>query len=709
MISHAFWQRRFAASAGVLGTQLTLNGTPFTIVGVGPAKFSGVWLEAPTDVWIPLAMQKQVSYSQNYSAWGSFDPAKPWIDQEDVAWLDLIVRAAPGQFEQAQTAFNTWFQQELARKSESIANPEERRLLLDQSLVLEPFGRGQSNLREHFATPLFALMVMVALVLLIACANTANLLLARATSRRREMAVRLSLGASRRRLIQQLLTESFLLTSIAAAAGLLLASWTSQLLVRMTLGPEAPPLAVELDGRVLAFTLLIAVATGILFGLAPAFRATRVELSPALKTATKSVHGGSRFHAPKLLVASQVAVSLLLVVGAALFARSLRNLMQVDLGFEREHLLSVWINPRVAGYTNEQGLALYQRLVDGVEALPGVRSATVSMCGLVSGCRSRSDAKISGYESSPGEDVLVQENRVGDGYFSTVGMRLLEGRDFNRQDTQGSPLVAIVNEAMVRRYFQGRGAIGQRFGYDEPDVEIVGVVQDARVNSVQEAAVPMAFYPLQQRPVFAGTLDVRTAGDPQWIVAEVTKTVAAVDPNLPVERVTTIEEQVSGDLNQERLVAQLTSTFGLLALGLACFGLYGVMSYAVARRTSELGLRMALGAPRSHVLWMVFRESLWLVLAGLALGLPLVLAASRLIAGMLFQVSANDPATLAAATVVLMIVAAIAGYVPALESLAGGSAGGAALRVTSQSAKAKRRAEGHAEVPEGTVTRRSKL
>jgi predicted permease len=380
------------------------------------------------------------------------------------------------------------------------------------------------------------------------------------------------------------------------------------------------------------------------------------------------VHSGSRLNAAKLLVASQVALSLLLVVGAALFARSLRNLLHLlhlELGFDREHLLSVSFSPHLSGYTNEQFPALYTRLIESVEALPGVRSASVAMCGLISGCRSRADVKITGYESSPGEDVLVQENSIGDGYFSTVGMRLLSGRDFDSRDTKTSPRVAIVNEAMVRRYFQGRNAIGQRFGYDQPDTEIVGIVEDARVNEVQEAAQPMAFRSMRQTPPFATSLEVRTSGDPRQAVAEVTRTITAMEPNLPIERVTTAEERVDANLNQEKVVAQLTSAFGLLALGLACFGLYGVMSYAVARRTPELGIRMALGAPRSHVLWMVFRESLGLVLAGLALGLPLVLAVSRLVSSLLAGITAHDPATLAAAALVLIAVAAIAGYIPA--------------------------------------------
>ena len=664
VVSHGYWRRNFGAAPDILGRGLTLNGSHFTIVGVGPPGFSGVWLESPVDAWIPVMMQADVRYMQNFSSNGGHEE-KPWAPQEGILWLDFIVREGPSSGGAVSAAINVAFQQTVAREAEGIGDPAERRLFLDRSLVLEPFGRGLSNLRERFAGPLAALMAMVALVLLIACANAANLLLARAAGRQREIAVRLSIGAGRRRLIQQLLTESFLLVAIATAIGLSFAHWAGDLLVRMTIEATGPtPIPVGVDARVLGFTILLSLATGVLFGLAPAFRTTRVELAPALKATARNVHGGSRLSPAKLLVASQLALSLLLVAGAGLFARSLHNFMRLDLGFDRVHVLTVGLEFGASGYPLERLPGIYQRLVERVEAVPGVRSAAVAMCGLMSGCRVRSDVKISGYQPRLGEQVAVQENRVGANYFSTVGMRLLDGRDFDSRDTASSPRVAIVNQAMARQYFSGRLAIGEKFGDDKPDIEIVGIVEDARVNSVREAAAPMAYYPMQQG-VYYGSLEVRTAGYPQWMIAEVRKAVSEVEPNLPVGRITPLVQRVDSNLNQERLVVMLSSLFGVLALGLAAFGLYGVMSYAVSRRTAELGLRLALGSPRSLVLWMILKESLLLILLGLAVGLPVVLAASRLISGMLFDVNPHDAATLSAAVLILAVVAVLSAWAPA--------------------------------------------
>ncbi|MGH9217940.1 MAG: ADOP family duplicated permease [Vicinamibacterales bacterium] len=677
VISDALWRRRFGGTPDVLGREITLNGAPFAIVGVGPAGFTGAWLESPVDVWIPLMMQAEVRYTQNFSAENA-DFLKPWVPQDGLRWLELVVRAAPRRLHWLDlvranrpngpeaAALNAVFRPALLARLDAISDPELRALTLDRRLVLEPFARGSSTLRDRFTAPLFALMAMVGLLLLIACANTANLLLARATSRQREMAVRLSIGASRARIVSQLLTESVLLASVAALVGLAIAPLASELLVRMTIGIESGPLpfSVGIDQRVLLFTVAITLVTSFLFGFAPAWRATDVSLSTALKATGRTTHQGARLSLPKVLVVAQVALSLLLAVGAGVFVRSFGNLVALPLGFNQS-VLWVSISPSLGGYREPELAGLYARIIERAESLPGVESATLAMCGVMTGCRSSADGVvITGYASQPEEQVVVQENRVGPRYFSTVGMTIVGGRDFTAADFGSDAPIAIVNEAMVRKYFKDRNPIGERFGGDTPDVEIVGVVRDARVNAVREAATPMVFYPLDSTPPFVGSMQVRTSADPGTTAAALRKAIQEIEPNLPVDRVIPISELAAGTLRQERLIARLASVLGVLALGLACLGLYGLMSYAVKQRTAELGVRFALGAPRPRVLWMVFRESLVLMIAGLLIGMPLVLVASRLVGTLLFGVTATDPAIIGGAMAVLLTVGATSSYLP---------------------------------------------
>jgi predicted permease len=664
VISHGFWLRRFGAAATAIGRGLILNGAPVTIVGVAPPGFAGVWLESPADVWIPLTLQHEVHYAQNFSD-DNADADQPWLPQVGIRWLDVIGRARPGD-QHTVAAVKTAYQQAIGREAEVMSDPERRALLLRKRVAIEPFDRGLSNLRGRFAAPLVTLLCMAVLILLIACANTANLLLARAASRQREIAVRLSIGASRGRVVQQLLTEGVLIVAIAAVVGLLGARWAADLLVASALGTStaAPPFPVGLDLRVLGFAAFTSLVTVLLFGLAPAFRGARINMAMALKASAAGIRGAARLRSQKLLVAVQIALSLLLIVGAGLFVRSLQNLSHVELGFDREHVVSVWINPHAAGFPAARLPGLYRSLIERLEAVPGVHSAAVAVCGLANGCSSTSDIHVEGYNQRAGEAVRVQVNQVGPRYFATVGMRLLAGRDFDGRDSATSPKVGV-NRAVVQRYFTDRDAIGRRFGYGRADTEIIGVVEDARVNRVQDSAPPMAYFPLTQRFVDAGAIEVRAVGDPRALVDEVRKTVNDVDASLPIERVTTLSEQVNRNVNQERLVAGLASLFGTLALGLACFGLFGVMSYAVTRRSTEFGVRLALGARPASVLWMVFRESLALVLLGLAVGLPAVFVESRLLSGLLFGLPSTDSATVAGATSVLVMCAALACLLPA--------------------------------------------
>lgn len=667
VISHGCWQRRFGSSPEVIGQEMSLNGQRVAIVGVAAVGFSGIYLETPTEVWLPLAMQHEIRAPLAYSADGA-DASKPWMPQDRIRWLEVIVRAPAGSKSATEARLDAVFQQQLAQRAESIGNPEERRLFLEKRLALDPFAGGLSVVRQQFLTPLYALLAMATLVLLIACANTANLMLAKASGRRREMAMRMTLGAGRGTLLRQLLTESLLLVSIAALAALVIGHWTANILVRMAT-PAAPgvvPFPAHVDARVLAFTAGVALLTAVLFGMIPAVKACRVEPMEALKAGARSISGGFGGSMPRLLVMMQVALSFVLVVGTGLLARSLQNVLSIHLGFEQEHVLSVTIDSRMAGYEEVAQLqGLVQRLLDRVTGMPGVQSAAIASCGIMTGCRNAEDGlTVEGYESHPGEQVLVVNNVVTPGYFETAGLRLLAGRAFDDRDGQNSPLVAVVNESFVRRYFGRTQPIGKRFGY-KLDQQIVGIVENARVLNVKEEPEPMAFFPLQQRPSGVHSIDIRSTGDPRHLAAAVRRAIAEVEPELPIVSIATLTERVSNNLSLERLFLSLSSVFGALALGLAGLGLFGLLSYAVARRTAEFGIRIALGAPQPVVLWGVLRESLLLSFVGVAIGLLLVFAGSGPIRAVLFDVNPFDGATILAAISLLVAVAALAGLLPA--------------------------------------------
>lgn len=663
VITDDFWRRQFGADPAVVGRELTLNGSRFTVIGVTPPAFKGVWLETPVDAWIPLAMQADVRYIGNFSA-ANASLDQPWMPQEGIRWLEVLLRADRTDGAEA-AALNTVLRQQLLEEADQVTDAERRRQILGQSIALEPFGRGASALRDRFRAPLFFLMAMVALLLLVACVNTANLMLARASARRREMAVRFALGAGRRRVISQLLTESVLLSALAAAVGLAITPLAGELLVRMTMGLEAGPLpfAVSVDARVLVFTTALALGTSLLFGLVPALRASDPALAGTLKANARSVRSGARLNLQKGLVVAQVALSLVLVAASALFLRSVNNLAAVPLGYDPGHVVSASMSPRFGGYAPEDLGALYERVLGRVRGLPGVDAAAIGTCGLMTGCRSSAHGiVIEGYEPGAGEAIAVQENHVSDGYLRAAGFTLVSGRDFTARDHGAA--VTIINESMARRYFADRDPIGQRIGRDVLDTRIVGVVKDARVNSVREAVTPMMLFPLGEPPPYVGALLVRTRTDPGTIVATMRRAVLEVEPGLPLDRVTTVAALAAASYRQERLVARLTTVLGLIALGLACLGLYGLMSYAVKQRTPELAIRFALGAPRSRVLWMVFSDSLTLMIAGLLIGVPLIALVSSLVGSMLFEVHGTDPLVIGGAMAVLLIVGAASSYVP---------------------------------------------
>jgi predicted permease len=666
MLTHGFWTRRFAADPAIVGQTLSLNGNAMTVIGVAPESFQGVEVGRVVDVFLPVTMKAQLTPTWNeLTDWRS-------------RWLSVFGRVPSGRSrEQATAAINVVYAQALQEDVKTLGHftAERRTQFLAKKVSLLPGVSGVSSLREQVTTPLVVLMGMVGLVLLIACANVANLLMARATARQKEVAIRLSLGASRGRLVRQLLVESVVLSLLGAAAGALLATWTGDLLLRaLPFENVSRVLHSEPDLRVGLFTLVVSVATGIVFGLAPALQLTRPGVASTLKDEAASVIGGAGGRLRRGLVIAQVALSLLLLVGAGLFARSLYNLRVLDPGFRSERLVVFSLDPALSGYDEKGVQAFAVRLQEELRGVPGVANAAPTTGSLMSNSVWSRTVKIEGRERKEGEDWNPQTNGVAPGFMDTIGFAIVAGRDFAPTDTAGAPKVVVVNQAFVRYYLQGANPIGLRIGWGRPtdtyELEIVGVVKDARINNMRDEVPRMVYVPLAQEEHVSGfAFYVRTALPEQAVIPAVRQAAARLDPQIPIYDLKTMETEISESLFAERMVAVLSAAFGLLATLLAAVGLYGVMSYSVARRTREIGIRLALGAPRERVLTMVLREVGVLGAWGLGLGLPLALALSRLLSAQLFGLPPHDPLTLACATVLLACVTVLAGLVPARRAM----------------------------------------
>ena len=667
VISHGYWQRQFAATPDVVGRQIVVNGTAITIVGVAEASFTGLWTETPVDLWLPLSIQHALHYRMNVSASNS-NLRQPWMPQTGISWLNVIGRVAGGDVAGVRPALEAAYRPGLLQYADEVFGNESeiRTLVLAQRLQVLPFSRGFSGLRSRFSDALVLLAALVVMVLLVACANIANLLLARGVARQREVAVRASLGATRLRLARQSLTEGVVLAALGGAAGLVMGGWISGLLAGMVLdtSPDLLPPGFSPDLRVVGFTALVSLATVLVFGVVPAFRFTRTDVQAALAAGGRGSVGHASLRGMRPLVAAQLALSLLVVVAAVLFGRSLVNLSQFDPGFDRHQLVAVGIDPPLSGYSQEQIPSLHQRLLDAVGAIPGVTSAAVSMMDLGGGGQAIRDFQFEGYQSGPIERES-QWNQVGPRYFSTTGMALVEGREFDERDTAQRPPVAVVNEAVVRRYFGGRSPLGKHLGEDRPDTEIVGVVRDANVRALRETPIPTIYLSSQRLPVIARSLVVRVSGDPGRMVPLIQQAVERSEPNLLIYNVRTLDEQLERNVAQETIVAYLASAFGIVALLMACLGLYGVLSYMVARRTHETGVRLALGATSFEVMQAVVREGMSVVVVGMGAGVALALWAGRFVETLLFEVSPADPRTYVAIVATLGAVALAACYVPA--------------------------------------------
>ena len=667
VLSYQYWTTRFASDPAIVGKKILVNNYPLTIVGVSAPGFIGLDPAGGPQIRVPIQMKPLMT------------PGWDDIGERRSQWIHTFARMKPGYTVQsAQASLQPLFMQilrdELTRPEMRDTTPYSRQKFLNRKVVVEPAANGYSYLRRSYSTALIVLMCMVGLVLLIACFNVANLLIARALARQKEIAVRLAIGASRGQLLRQLLVESLLLSLAGGAAGLFLAiAIVRGLLSFLPTGSSPLMLSATPDPRILAFNAALAVATGLLFGLAPAFQAMRLDLWSTLKDVVGVVSGaGGSVKLRKGLVIAQVAFSFLLLAGAGLFVKTLSNLERAQTGFhDLDNLVTFQMDAALNGYSLPRVQAFYQQALEAIRGLPGVKSAAFAFVPVLSGNEWDSTMGVEGHQSKDGEDMQAYMNGVSSGYWQAMGVKLLEGRDFDQRDTGSKINVAIVNRAFATHFFGGRSPIGRHVGFgDGPksklDIEIVGVAQDSLYEGPREGVHRQVFVPYAQSDFPASiTVYVRTSANPPAMFGALRRKIAELDSSMPIYEMKTLQKQLDDTLATERLIAILSAAFGILATILAAIGLYGVMAFVVARRTKEIGLRMALGAPRSGVVWMVLKESLLLVGIGLAIGVPSAFLLSRYVSSQLYSVKPTDVWTAAAALSILAAVAAGAGFLPA--------------------------------------------
>jgi macrolide transport system ATP-binding/permease protein len=663
VLGYNFWRKNFSGDPQALGKSITVNRVPFTIIGVAPPEFYGIQPGSVADIWVPVSQAVSLGAQ----------PATSFTDR-GYWWLAMMGRLRPGVTQkQARAALNLT----LARESSYGLKPAPTADETPQ-IELSPAAKGLDSLRSQFSEPLHLLFAAVGLVLLIACANVAGLLMARAVSREREICVRLAVGAGRKRLVRQLFTESLLLALGGGAAGLLFAVWGSHALLVMASPPGQPiPLHVGISPLVLTFTLGLSIATAVFFGLAPALRATKVDLNSGLK---ENPGGGlaasrSRLAFRKTLVIAETALSMLLLVGGGLLVRTLVNLESQSLGFNPHHVLLFDLDPTEVGYKGKRLLAFYEELLGRIRTLPGVESASISTHSPLSfGGSNGWGLEAEGKSPKAHARTSVYFDNISTGFLSTMGIPLLAGRDFGVQDTATSPKVALINRTMARDFFGGTNPVGRWLsrGDKQPKITVVGVVGDTNYYSLAEPRPPVLYLldAQQQLADLGGRgFEVRTQGDPRGFVAAIRAALAHMNRNIPLSNIRTQEDQMADSLSQQRLFARLSGFFAALALLLVSIGVYGLMAYAVTQRTHEIGIRMALGAEPGRVIRMVFKESLVLVLVGAAAGIGLALATTRLLRSLLFGLRPDDPGTIIISAAVMIVVASAATYLPARRAM----------------------------------------
>lgn len=672
VISYDYWQRRFGGKTNVLGTPVRLYGAALTIIGVAAPGFHGETVGENPDLWVPMMMQPLVM------------PGRDWIHEDlsksidKVMWLHVFGRLKPGiTAARAQAEMSVLFKNIIEESYPKTLSADVRKSLLDQSIKVHPARTGAFGGRNELSQQLLVLLVVAGLVLLIACANVANLLLARATARYKEVGVRLSLGAAKGRLVRQFLTESILLSGLGGVAGIVLAFVAARTLLLLFSKPDSPlQLSTAFDWRVLLFMLGITLFTGILFGLAPAFRGTRVDISESLKESGRSVTDtGKRMTFAKSLIAVQIAISLLLVSGAGLFLRTLWNLQSVALGYSKERLLLVRIDAVTAGYKDAQRPTLYNEIADRLRTTPGVRGVTYSENGFFSGTESGDPVDVEGFVHEKKDDPKARFDQIGPGYFSTIGVPMLLGREIGPRDTTDSLRICVINEAFAKRFFAGRNPVGKHvtdtYGGARLTMEVVGVAKNLRDHWLREDVPPRFYVPVAQGDGGIAPsiyLEIRTTGDADRMLNSIRKQILQINADLPITMARTVYDLVNAQNKLPRTIAQLCSIFGTIALALAATGLYGVLSYSVTRRTNEIGIRMALGAGKGSIVRMILQETGLMIVLGMVAGVGATLGAMRLVAARLYGLSAMDPLTIGAALAILSVVALAASYVPAVRA-----------------------------------------
>ncbi|WP_263350784.1 ABC transporter permease [Acidicapsa acidisoli] len=664
--SYAWFQRHFQGDPSALGKVIRIQSHDYTLVGVARPGFFGVTVGQSADLFIPLSMEKEIS------------PGWNGLDNKFFQSLYLIGRLKPGVTAAEATAETNLLYKQIIRGFLG-PQPSQKQLadIQHASVELTPGGHGVPRLSNFFSLPLKILMAIVALVLLIACANIANMLLARGVARTREVALRMALGASRQRIVLQLLTESMLLALIGAAAGIALAWKAGAYLLNMALAsPDPVPVDVTPDLPVLGFTLAVTVLTALLFGTLPAFRSTQLEFSPALKDGRGSSAARTRSMLSRSLIVGQVALSVLLLIAAGLFIRSLANLASVDTGFDKRNVLIFFLDSSTANlphHTPEEirSVHLQEQIESRIQTLPGVQSTSFAFFTFNGGAWT-DQVLFQGIPRTPENNQQVFFNIVGNGFFSTMSIPLVAGRTFNVHDTQTSPKVAVINQTMARRFFPNRSPIGQRFAIGEtPDhpgeIEVIGVIKDAKYTALDEGSLMAAYFPCTQNPGFFDNFAVRyTPGvNTQPLISQVRSTIADINPNILVNNVSSLEEQVDRSVATRSLIARLSCFFALLAVFLACIGIYGLLSYSVASRTSELGIRLALGAQSPALVWMILRESILLLIVGLAIGVPVAMTSTRILKSLLYELSPLDPIAISIAIGAVAMMTFAAAWLPA--------------------------------------------
>ena len=668
VLGYDYWVRRFSRDPGVVGKKILVNSYPMTIVGVSAPGFGGIDPARSPQIRVPIQMKPVMI------------PEWAWLYMDDPRsrWVQVFARLKPGwTVKSAQAPLQTLFTQirahEMTLPGAKDWSAYSREQFMKGRLLVEGAAVGYSGLRNDFSTPLLVLMCMVGLVLLIACANVANLLIARGFMRQKEIAVRLSLGASRGHLVRQLLVESLVLSVVGGVVGIALAVVLTRGLLAFA-PSNGQPLMIEAwpDARILAFTLVLTFTTGVIFGLLPALRASRPDPWITLKDTVGAIAGsGGSLFLRKGLVAAQVALSFLLLFGAGLFVRSLQNLKATDTGVALDNLVTFQLSPALSGYENARALNFYQQLLGKLRAAPGVKSAALAGVSILSGNEWDSSMGVEGHKAQDGEDMQAFMNSLSPGYFETMGIPLLEGRDFNHLDASQATRYAIVNRRFAEHFFKGKSALGKHVGFgtgpkSKLDIEIIGVVADALYEGPREGVRRQVFIPHWGRN--SATFYVRTAAASSTAYGVIRNEVRTLDASLPVYEMKTLEAQLDETLLTDHLIALLAAGFGLLATVLASIGLYGVMAFVVARRKKELGIRLALGAEPSGVIWMVMREVLLLLSIGLAIGIPAAMALGRFVSAQLYGIEARDPWIAGATMILLALVSAAAGLIPATRA-----------------------------------------